>query len=106
MKSKKVIVLILVVLITGIIIFSTQRSQDTKSPIVPTTLPTPSEPEKLRECPDVWYKNMMPIIVDIPKDANHAGEYLIVDGQRRELSEYDVEWITDNCEVTGPQPIY
>ncbi len=107
MKSKKKTVLILVVLIAGILIFAIQRSQkETISPVIPTVPPTPSVPKKIQECPEAWYKNMMPIIVDDPKDAEHAGEYLIVDGQRRELSEYDVEWIVDNCEVNKPQPIF
>ena len=106
MKSKRV-VLILIVIIVAVVIFATQKSQKgTRSPVVPTTPPTPSVPKKIKECPDAWYKNMMPIIIDDPKDAEHAGEYLIVDGQRRELSEYDVEWIVDNCEVNNPQPIY
>lgn len=107
MRSKKKTVLILVVLIAGILIFAIQKSQkETISPVIPTVPPTPSVPKKIQECPEAWYKNMMPIIVDDPKDAKHAGEYLIVDGQRRELSEYDVEWIVDNCEVNKPQPIF
>jgi hypothetical protein len=48
---------------------------------------------------------MIPIIVDDPEDAKYAGEYFIVDNERREISEYDVEWITDNCEVNAPKPI-
>lgn len=107
MSSKKKIVPILIVIIASIVIFATQKSQkETRSPVVPTLPPTPSVPEKIQECPEAWYKNMMPIIIDDPKDAKHAGEYLIVDGQRRELSEYDVEWIVDNCEVKEPQPIF
>ena len=107
MSSKKKIAPILIVIVASIVIFATQKSQkETRSPVVPTLPPTPSVPEKIQECPEAWYKNMMPIIVDDPKDAKHAGEYLIVDGQRRELSEYDVEWIVGNCEVTEPQPIF
>lgn len=107
MRSKKIVAPILIVIVVSVVIIATQKSQkETKSPVVPTIPPTPSVPDKIQECPDAWYKNMMPIIVDDPKDAKHAGEYLIVDGERRELSEYDVEWIEDNCEVTGPQPIY
>ena len=48
----------------------------------------------------------MPIIVDDPEEAKHAGEYFIIDGEKRELVEYDVEWIIDNCEVNEPSPIY
>jgi hypothetical protein len=107
MKSKKIVASILVVIIVLIVIFAIQRSQkETLSPTVPTIPPTPSVPDKIQECPEAWYKNMMPIIVDDPQDAKHAGEYFIVNGQKREISEYDVEWIVDNCEVNQPQPIY
>ena len=107
MRSKKIVAPILIVIVISVIIFVTQKSQnETRSPVVPTIPPAPSIPDKIQECPDSWYKNMMPIIVDDPQDAKHAGEYFIVDGQKRELSEYDVEWIVDNCEVNHPQPIY
>jgi hypothetical protein len=107
MSSKKKIAPIVIVIILGVILFATQKNQkETMSPVIPTPQPTPYVPEKIQECPEAWYKNMIPIIVDDPKDAKHAGEYFIVDGQKRETSEYDVEWIVDNCEVNKPQPIY
>lgn len=105
MKSKNIIVPILVVLIVVIIVFTRQRSGETRSPVIPST-PSPTISTKLKECPDAWYKNMIPIIIDDPKEAEYAGEYFMVDNERRELSDYDVEWIVDNCEVNEPQPIY
>ena len=106
MKSKKKIAPVLIVVVIGIAIFASQKSNNkTRSPITPTPQTTPKEIEKIQECPDTWYKNMMPMIVDNPSEAEHVGEYFIIDNQRRELSEYDVEWIIENCEVNQPSPI-
>jgi len=60
--------------------------------------------ERLRICPDAWYSNQMPgIDSDSPQTLR---EYMIVQGQRRELEEMDMEWIRLNCEIKEPERIY
>ncbi len=70
--------------------------------------PTPTPPESLlRVCPEQWIVNRMPITVvkwnvglnGTPK----AREYFIYKGVRRELSEFDINWVKANCSV---KPIY
>ena len=56
----------------------------------------------LRVCPEAWYDNRMPSTVesnDVPR------EYFIYKGVRRELSEFDVNWVKTNCSVK-PQAVY
>lgn len=55
--------------------------------------------EKRRICPDQWYENRMP--TNIPP----YPQYLIVNGDRAEIKDFDIEWIQKNCEVTAPQPV-
>jgi hypothetical protein len=45
-----------------------------------------------RACPDEMIINRMP-------GTQPQSSYYIVDGVRREISEYDTEWIADNCNV-------
>lgn len=60
----------------------------------------PFKSDKLRICPDAWYDNQM------PGEVTKNREYLIVDGERRELDEFDIEWIKNNCAVNKPTVIY
>ncbi|MFH1425331.1 MAG: hypothetical protein ABIG28_01200 [archaeon] len=48
---------------------------------------------KLRICPDEWIDNQMPGTVGDPLPS----QYFIIDGERRELSEFDIDWIEENC---------
>ena len=58
--------------------------------------------QKLRICPDEWYIDLMPKTgINFTRD-----QYLIVNGERRELSEFDVDWIRKNCIVNEPTPVY
>lgn len=50
-------------------------------------------------CPDAWYVNQMPMIEPIDGESSPSNEYFIVDGERRELEEFDVTWIQENCTV-------
>ncbi|MEX0932915.1 MAG: hypothetical protein WDZ77_02340 [Candidatus Pacearchaeota archaeon] len=60
---------------------------------------TPIENLKLKICPDAWYDDQMPTIIG---SNNPPSQYFIIDGERRELSEFDVDWIKENCEVNEP----
>lgn len=48
----------------------------------------------IKACPEEWFQNRMP-----GPGSNEASEYFIYEGKRRELKEFDVEWIKKNCDV-------
>jgi len=56
----------------------------------------------MRVCPEQWIDNQMPCVDQIgtqvglcPKET----QYFILNGIRRELSEFDVKWIKENCNL-------
>lgn len=54
---------------------------------------------KLRECPEEYFEDRMPQIID-PKNPNKTPRaYFIFKDQRRELSEFDTAWVWKNCDV-------
>jgi len=59
-------------------------------------------PNRIRECPDSWIENRMPGVSDKPDEKR---QYFIVDGERKEIEEYDLEWIKQNCDIK-PQIVY
>lgn len=54
---------------------------------------TPNLKMKLQQCPDEWIDNQMPL-TDQKKVET---QYFILNGKRRELTEFDLEWIQKNC---------
>lgn len=54
----------------------------------------------LRVCPDEWIQNKMP-----GPDSQQTNEYFILDGKRREIKEFDMEWLKKNCDIK-PQIVY
>ena len=54
---------------------------------------------KLRECPESYFEDRMPQIID-PKNPNKTPRaYFIYKGERRELYEFDTAWVWKNCYV-------
>ncbi len=55
------------------------------------------EVDLLEICPDEWILNQMPCggegCNEFPR------EYFIIDGERRELEEFNVDWIKENCDL-------
>lgn len=53
------------------------------------------ETAKRQECPDQWYENRM------PSDNSSAinTQYFIINGERMEITDFDMEWIASNCSV-------
>jgi len=70
----------------------------------PTPTPGPGSAGKERTCPEAWYFNAMPGI--IPDPGSPPREYLVVGGQRREIAEFDLDWIKANCPVNKPQTVH
>lgn len=48
----------------------------------------------LRVCPEEWIQNKMP-----STNSTEPNEYFILDGKRKELKEFDLEWIKSNCTI-------
>jgi len=61
-----------------------------------TTAQTPAASARLQVCPDEWIENAMP---GPDTKGGPAKEYFILEGKRRELSEFDLEWVKKNCKV-------
>lgn len=51
----------------------------------------------LKVCPEEWIQNKMP-----GPESQEAKEYFILEGKRRELKEFDLDWIKKNC-IVKPQ---
>jgi hypothetical protein len=56
---------------------------------------------EIKDCPEEWYQNEMPRI----EGDNSMREYFIYKGERRELAEFDLEWVKANCGI-NPQVVY
>lgn len=63
----------------------------------------PDQGNAERTCPDAWYKDEMP---GDPSSDNLPREYMVVDGDRRELSEMDVDWIVQSCAIKKPESVF
>lgn len=48
----------------------------------------------LRVCPEEWIQNKMPGL-----ETQEAKEYFILEGKRREIKEFDMEWVKKNCSI-------
>lgn len=87
----KVAVIITLVSLSLLAIFYTPKSNN------------PSIQTKEKACPDKWIDNQMPSVGDKPNQEQR--QYFIVDGERRELSEFDLQWVLENCDIR-PQVVY
>lgn len=55
----------------------------------------------LQRCPDEWIQNRMPGIAPEPGTVglgSSARDYFVLDGRRREIAEFDGNWIDENCQ--------
>lgn len=71
--------------------------------IVSTTTPA-QDSQLLRDCPQTWYDNRMPGIVE-PGQPRPVTQYFIYKGERHELTEFDMNWVKANCNLT-PSVVY
>ena len=55
---------------------------------------TESSSSLLRVCPEEWIQNKMPSL-----EGQEAKEYFTLEGKRREIKEFDLEWVKKNCSV-------
>jgi hypothetical protein len=54
----------------------------------------------IKQCPEAWYDNQMP-----GSSRSGTSQYLIVEGERREISDFNIQWIQKNCEVNSPSVV-
>lgn len=56
----------------------------------------------IRSCPEKWIRNESPCIYEVsPSECNKGPkDYFIYQGERRELYEFDLPWIIENCRLT------
>ncbi|HEU5187037.1 MAG TPA: hypothetical protein VFT87_00890 [Candidatus Saccharimonadales bacterium] len=60
-------------------------------------------PNKRQVCPEAWYDNHMP---GPAERTAGSSQYFIVNGQRVEFAELDVDWVKANCSVKEPELVY
>lgn len=75
----------------------------------PVVVPTPAVPSVsnsalLRDCPQTWYDNRMPMVIE-PGQPRPVTQYFIYKGERRELAEFDMAWVSANCQI-APSVVY
>lgn len=113
MKTVRPFVLVIITLVVFLLLTVTvvgskvpQRLFQQRSTAQPT--PSPTQSPELQVCPDKWYRNEQPCVYrESPAEcAKEKSEYFIVDGQRKEVEDMDVEWIRDNCQVNQPEITY
>ncbi|WP_036603430.1 hypothetical protein [Olivibacter sitiensis] len=52
----------------------------------------------IRDCPEEKIVNKMPMVREKDSDTEPSS-YFIYKGQRRELAEFDLKWVEQNCQV-------
>ncbi len=57
--------------------------------------------KKEKVCPDEWFRNEEPCsFVNSPNECSGSlREYFILNGKRRELTEFDLGWVKKNCNL-------
>jgi len=62
------------------------------------------QPTLLQDCPETWYDNRMPMVVE-PGQPRPVTQYFIYKGERHELAEFDMDWVSVNCQIE-PSAVY
>lgn len=57
----------------------------------------------VRECPEHWYYNAMP---GPAEGSSKEKQYFIINGQRVDFDQVDVEWVKQNCQVNEPEYVH
>ena len=101
MKKVVLTIIVIIFILFGVLIcsnYNLDRTPKTTQKITET---------KLRICPDYWYDNQMPCgCVDINcSDCKGERQYFIINETKRELVDFDVDWIKKNCEVNKPEVV-
>ncbi len=84
------VILIVAILVIGLVTwgFATREIRHPDNAGFPTD-------KGLEVCPDHWYDNQMPSY----EPNISSTQYFVLDGERRELNEFDVDWVMDNCDL-------
>lgn len=57
-----------------------------------------NEKDKLKICPDEWINNQQPITSENNESIQNQ-QYFILNEERRELEEFDMNWVIQNCDI-------
>ena len=49
----------------------------------------------IKECPNEWIQDRMPTA----ENDNTAKQYFVIKGERKEIKDYDINWIKSTCSV-------
>jgi len=105
MKKKIFIIGLIMGIVLGLIIgyalFSQEETKKDSNKDLNIYL-TKNNNSGLRICPDVWVDDREPPYSPIPEER----QYFIIDGQNRNLNNFDINWVKDNCEVNSPEIVY
>ncbi len=59
----------------------------------------PEPDRRLRICPDEWIEDRMPLAINPDIKGGLPREYFILNGSRREITEFDLNWVWSNCAI-------
>lgn len=96
MKTRKIfdIIIFCVVIMIAILSMIFIFFKSTPSTILSRVLNVNGD--KLRICPDIQVDNQMPGISGIK---GYPRQYFILNKGRREMTEFDLDWVNNNCKV-------
>ncbi|MEI8103400.1 MAG: hypothetical protein WCG84_00645 [Candidatus Moraniibacteriota bacterium] len=100
--NKKIILIlfsIILVFVLGYSLLQAKSHFSQQKPQVGPSLQLTGTPTTtlLKVCPEEWFSNQMPSTIE--SNTRVSKEYFIYKGVRRELLEFDVDWVKTNCSV-------
>ncbi len=84
------VILIIVIFLNACDLFKKNKNAET------------SKKNLLRVCPDEWYEDRMPQMVSDSSEKPILNQYFIIAEERKEIKDYDIEWIKKNCPIKSP----
>ncbi|MFA6170848.1 MAG: hypothetical protein WCW77_04825 [Patescibacteria group bacterium] len=93
MKSKIFYIILGIAIVAIGIVVLFPKKQSPAEVVLPAAAPSPGA--ALKQCPDEWIDNQMPSVGARKTET----QYFILDGKRREVNEFDAEWVQKNCNV-------
>lgn len=86
-KHKLVLPLVVFIAITIGAIYSNMGLYNAVNEVDPNYSPS----LKIKRCPEHWFEDRQPV--------SSPNQYLIVNGKRAEVEDYDMNWIQQNCSI-------
>lgn len=96
MKNKTIITIFSLIFVAAVIVVFILKKQAAEIKFPENS---PNAETRLQQCPDEWIENRMPLVVSETPKTPEKREYFIFKGMRREVEEFDSEWIQKNCNL-------